>query len=295
MYRIHVAAEKAGVSPQLLRAWERRYAILAPNRTESGYRLYSDDDVAILRGAKVLVDEGRSISEVSQLPREQLRRAAVRQPSAKVELPTASWQEAALAAITAFDGPGLDRLILGATGMGTLSSPEICDRVLMPLLVALGERWEKGTLDVAAEHFGSAIVRRHLHALVEAESRRNAGGPAVVCACPEGDLHEGGLLGFAIHATALGWFIIYLGPNTPIAEVVATAESADAVGAALSLSAPRPQAERRELIDVLVRWKSKRAERRAWVGGRGATRHAKELQSAGLEFLNDASDLDPKP
>jgi len=294
MYRIHVAAERAGVSAQLLRAWERRYGLLAPSRTQSGYRLYSDDDVGILRGAKVLVDEGRSISEVARLPHDELRRAAVRQPTAKLELPTESWQQAALAAVAKFEGAALERLILGATGMGTLSSTDICDHVLTPLLVAIGDRWEHGSLDVAAEHFGSAIVRRHLHALLENEARRNPGAPAVVCACPEGDLHEGGLLAFAVHAAALGWGIVYLGVNTPVGDIIATAESTHATAIALSMSSSRLGAERRKLVERLSLWKRKRDGRNVWLGGRGAAVLAKDLAAAGLVFLSDTSLLDRK-
>jgi DNA-binding transcriptional MerR regulator/methylmalonyl-CoA mutase cobalamin-binding subunit len=292
MYRIHVAAEKAGVSAQLLRAWERRYGLLAPSRTDSGYRVYSDDDVSILRGAKVLIDEGGSIAEIARLPHEQLRRAAVRQPSARIGVPAGSWQETALAAVSRFDGATLERLILTATGMGT--STDSCDRVLMPLLVAIGERWEKGSLDVAAEHFGSAIIRRHLHELVETEARRNRGAPAIVCACPEGDLHEGGLLAFAVHATALGWTVVYLGPNTPTADIIATAERTEAGGVALSLTSPLPSTARRKLVQALVGWKGKSASRRVWIGGRGAAPHVKDLAGANLGFLPDASVLDQR-
>jgi methanogenic corrinoid protein MtbC1 len=164
----------------------------------------------------------------------------------------------------------------------------------MPLLIAIGDRWERGGLDVAAEHFGSAIVRRHLHAMVEAESRRNAGGRTLVCACAEGELHEGGLLAFAIHAAALGWCIVYLGANTPIADAIATADSANAVGLGLSLGSPKSQADKRafaQIVEALARWKSRRGERRVWAGGRVAGRYQRELSDAGVEFLVDASDL----
>lgn len=291
MYRIRVAAEKAGVSTQLLRAWERRYGLLEPTRTDSGYRVYSDDDVAILRGAKVLVDEGGSIAEVARLPHEQLRRAAQRQPVTPVDLPNGSWQEAALAAVSKFDGGTLERLLLNATGMGALPSAEVCDRVLMPLLVAIGDRWEKGSLDVAAEHFGSAIVRRHLYGLVEAEARRNPGAPAIVCACPEGDLHEGGLLAFAVHAAALGWAIVYLGPNTPTADIISTADRTGASGVGLSLTSPLKHAERRKLIDALVAWKRKSDSRKVWMGGRSAAPQVKDAAGTSLGFLSDASSL----
>jgi DNA-binding transcriptional MerR regulator/methylmalonyl-CoA mutase cobalamin-binding subunit len=294
MYRIHVAAEKAGVSTQLLRAWERRYGLLAPSRTDSGYRVYSDDDVSILRGAKVLIDEGRSIAEVARLPHEQLRRAAGRRPIVQVELPAGSWQETALAAVARFDGATVERSILAATGMGALPSTDICDRVLMPLLVAIGDRWEKGVLDVAAEHFGSAIIRRHLHGLVESEAHRNLGAPAVVCACPEKDLHEGGLLAFAVHAAALGWAIVYLGPNTPTTDIIATADRTGASGVAMSLTAPLPATERRKLVESLSAWKRKGDGRRVWIGGRAAAPHVKDLAGASLGFLPDASILDQR-
>lgn len=291
MYRIQVAAQRAGVSTQLVRAWERRYGLLAPDRTKSGYRLYSDDDVAILRGAKVLVDEGRSISEVARLSHDELRRAAVRQPTATLELPTESWQQAALAAVATFDGAALERLVLNATSMGALPSADICDRVLLPLLVAIGERWEQGSLDVAAEHFGSAIIRRHLQALLENEARRNAGAPVVVCACPEGDLHEGGLLAVALHAAASGWATVYLGPNTPTGDLIATADRTHAAAIALSMTAPRQAAERRKLMERLSAWKRRGDGRQVWVGGRSAVAHAQEIVAAELAFVPDAVSL----
>lgn len=291
MYRIQVAAEKAGVSTQLVRAWERRYGLLAPDRTESGYRLYSDDDVAILRGAKVLVDEGRSISEVARLSHDELRRAAARRPTSKLELPTESWQQAALAAVATFDAATLERLILNATGMGALPSADICDHILLPLLVAIGDRWEQGTLEVAAEHFGSAIVRRHLHGLLETEARRNSGGPVVVCACPEGDLHEGGLLAFAIHAATSGWAIVYLGPNTPTADIIAAADRTRATAIALSVTSPRPATERKRLMDRLSAWKRKGGKRSVWLGGRAAAAHVKEIVDSELAFLPEAGTL----
>ncbi len=287
MYRINVAARSAGVSTQLLRAWERRYGLTAPARTATGYRLYSEDDVAVLRGAKALVDSGQSISDVARRPREELRRAGAQARVLPVGGPgmAEGFVAAAVAAVRALDGTALENLILHATAMGTLSSVEICDRVLLPLLVAIGERWEKGELAVAAEHFGSAILRRHLHTLVQNETRRNGSAPGVVCACPEGDLHEGGLLAFALHAAALGWNVFYLGPNMPLDDVVSAAGERGAAAIALSLSAPLPAAKRRALVQVLARWRTESPARLVWLGGRGATAHAAYYRDAGCELV----------
>jgi MerR family transcriptional regulator, light-induced transcriptional regulator len=142
----------------------------------------------------------------------------------------------------AFDSEQVERLLLCASGMGALSSMETCETVLIPLLAEIGDRWEKRTLDVAAEHFGTAIIRRHLHALLQNEAHRNIGAPAMVCASPEGDWHEGGLLAFALRAAVLGWEVFYLGPHTPLGDVVATADRRDAKAIALSLTIPGARA-----------------------------------------------------
>jgi DNA-binding transcriptional MerR regulator/methylmalonyl-CoA mutase cobalamin-binding subunit len=298
VYRIHVAAASAGISTQLLRAWERRYGLLSPQRSDGGYRLYSDEDVALLRGTKLLVDEGRSISEVAKLPREQLRAAAARaaapRPVVAATTPGALI-DAAIHAIAAFDAEQLERLLLRAGGMGTLSSMETSETVLLPLLLEIGERWEKGELDVAAEHFGTAILRRHLHTMVQTEARRNVGAPAIVCASPEGELHEGGLLAFALRAAVLGWGIVYLGPHTPLREVVATADRTGAQWIALSLSIPGARAGRRALIGTLAKWRQGQPGRAVWLGGKGAVAHRQELERAGLQVLEHAGDFAQPP
>jgi methanogenic corrinoid protein MtbC1 len=194
-------------------------------------------------------------------------------------------------AIATFDSAQLESLILHATGMGALSSVEMCDRVLMPLLAEIGDRWEKGELDIAAEHFGSSIVRRHLHVLVQDESRRHAGAPAIVCACLEGDMHEGGLLGFALHAAVLGWAIVYLGANTPIEETISAAGRGTVAGIGLSVTREMKRQERRDLVERLAAWRNKRPGRVVWLGGSAARAHAQEFSAAGLEVLQDGRDL----
>jgi methanogenic corrinoid protein MtbC1 len=273
-----------------LRAWERRYGLTAPARTAAGYRLYSDDDVAVLRGAKALVDGGQSISDVARRPRDELRRAGAQAPVSALVGPGMAdgFVAAAVAAVRELDGTRLENLILHATAMGTLSSLDTCDRVLLPLLVAIGSQWEKRELSIAAEHFGTAIVRRHLHTLVQSETRGNADAPAIVCACPEGDQHEGGLLAFALHAAVSGWNVLYLGPNVPVADVVAAAAERRAGAIALSLSRPPPPRSRRRLLQALAAWRGESAERRVWLGGRGASQHAAYYRAAGFALIDRA-------
>ena len=285
MHRIQSAAKQAGVSTQLLRAWESRYGLVAPQRTDSRYRVYSDDDVAVLKGAKTLVDDGMRIAEIARLPRDELRRAALRSPGREAgerALAPLIFLEPALDAVAALDGETLERILFRATGMGTLPAREMCERVLLPLLREIGKRWEEKRLSIAAEHFGSAIVRARMQGLLTSEARRRPGAYKVVCACPEGESHEGGLMAFAVHAAGTGLDVIYLGANTPIQEILATAEATQARAVALSLTRRLGKAQRTNLVSRLSAWKAGGSERRVLLGGPEAEREQERFHQAGL-------------
>jgi MerR family transcriptional regulator, light-induced transcriptional regulator len=294
--RIRNVAASAGVSTQLLRVWERRYGLVHPVRTDSGYRVYSEDDVLVLRGAKSLVDQGVSIAEVARLPRERLREAGTATtptPSPLLEGSQGTtgdlFPESAIRAINRLDGESLERVLYVAMGMGALSSREICEQVLIPLLQTIGDRWEHGELSVAAEHFGSSIVRNKLVALLSSASRAQAGAPVVVCACPTGEQHEGALLSFAVHAAALGFAVVYLGADTPIDQIILAADLRSARAIAISVSRDTSQHLRTETASALGNWRRSGSGRGVLVGGRSAQVHRADWEAVGLTVVEDAA------
>jgi DNA-binding transcriptional MerR regulator len=292
VHRIQSVARQAGISPQLLRAWERRYGLVEPQRTDSRYRVYSDDDVAILKGAKVLVDGGLRIAEVARMPRDELRRAASRSSRnthADEAVSSPGFLEAAVGAVAALDGEALERILFRAAGMGMLPARETCEHVLLPLLREIGQRWEDKRMSIAAEHFGSTIVRARLQALLASEARHRANAPKVVCACPEGEMHEGGLLAFAVHAAGSGLNVIYLGANTPVDEVLATAEASGARAIALSLTRPLRKPQLSKLVARLSAWKAGGDERRVLLGGSAVEREQERYRQAGLFVSEQAT------
>ena len=292
MHRIQSAAKQAGLSTQLLRVWERRYSLVAPKRTASRYRVYSDDDVAILKGAKFLVDEGLRIAEIARLPRDQLRQASTRASGSEVSagpLATASFLDLAIDAIAALDGDRFEKILFRASGMGALTAREICERVLLPLLREIGDRWEKKRLSVAAEHFGSTIVRTRLRNLLASEARHRPHALKVICACPEGESHEGGILAFAVHAAGAGLNVIYLGANTPTDEILATAEATQARAIALSITRPLGRSLRSALLSRLSAWKAASMDRRVLLGGAGAESAREWFRKAGLLVSEQAT------
>lgn len=223
MYSIKQAAIRSGVSVPLIRAWERRYGVVSPKRTPSGYRLYDDEAIATLRRVRELTESGWTASEASRAvlegevpvgptvvaaPLPLTEGAAHARSAALVERYLAAAADMDIAAT----GAALDEIF--AQG----SFEAIVDDLLMPSLTALGEAWSDGRIDVAAEHAASAAVHRRLSALYEAAA--SLGDPLVVVGLPPGSRHELGALAFAVALRRLGVGVLYLGPDVPVASWV---------------------------------------------------------------------------
>jgi MerR family transcriptional regulator, light-induced transcriptional regulator len=212
--RIGELARSAGVSPDVLRAWERRYGLLRPARSEGGYRLYSAEDDARVRAMVRHVEAGVPASEAARLV---LEGAAPDEPSGP---PLPGFSGELRAALDRFDDTGaqaaLDRSI------GALSFDAVAREVILPYLRELGDRWERGEASVAQEHFASNVIRGRLLALARGWDR--GGGPRAVLACAPGEQHDLGLIVFGLALRHQGWSVTYLGADTPVETLAAAAE-----------------------------------------------------------------------
>jgi DNA-binding transcriptional MerR regulator/methylmalonyl-CoA mutase cobalamin-binding subunit len=290
VFRIRQAASRAGISPATVRMWEKRYGLLRPDRTAGGYRLYSAEDVEVLRGAAALVATGQSIGEVAHRPLHDLRDAAksvqtdasapMRERRA-VEQSYDSVIEAALAAAKELDREGFEAALLPVLALAALDPVDACDRVLLPLLRKIGVEWQAGRLDIAAEHFASSIIRAKLLHYLDFLPRP-ASGPLVVCACPGDERHELGLLAFAVHAASSGWRVLLLGAGTPFAEAVSAASRRHADLLAVALTMDLSAEEHRRMAGVLAKARAARPLR-VLAGGPAADRDAEFLAGIGVE------------
>jgi MerR family transcriptional regulator, light-induced transcriptional regulator len=206
--RIGELSKRAGVSPELLRAWERRYGLLRPARSAGGLRLYSPADVERVALMQQHLAEGMAAAEAAALA----VRDAVDEEAARTALRPAAIRDELATALDAFDEPRaqaiLDRLLALATVETLLAE------VVVPYLQELGERWKRGDASVAQEHFASSVLRGRLLGLA-----RGWGlglGPVAVLACLPGEQHDLGLIAFGLALRSHGWRIVYLGPDSPI-------------------------------------------------------------------------------
>jgi len=212
--RIGELSRRVGVPVESLRAWERRYGLLAPSRTPGGFRLYGEDDVARVLAMRAHLNAGVSAAEAARLA------LAEDVAVAAAPAPVADASEL-VAALDRFDETGaqraFDRLL------AALTLDVVLRDVLVPYLHDLGERWEYGQATVAQEHFASNLLRGRLMALARVWDR--GGGPRALLACAEGELHDLPLLAFGLVLREHGWRISYLGADTPVASVVEAART----------------------------------------------------------------------
>jgi DNA-binding transcriptional MerR regulator len=262
LLRIGELSRRSGVSPELLRAWERRYQLLRPARSQGGLRLYSLEDLERVRLMQQHLARGLAAAEAAALASEQPAASGAETlfASAKAELARA---------LAAFDEPRghavLDSLL------ATTTIDTVLATVVMPYLHELGERWERGDASIAQEHFASAVLRGRLLGLARGWGRGL--GPLIVLACAPGEQHDLGLIAFGLALRGRGWRVVYLGADTPLTSVADAAHASDAVFVVVSAVTPKRFREHRDELRALAR------EQRLCLGGAGAVEASLDLDA----------------
>jgi DNA-binding transcriptional MerR regulator/methylmalonyl-CoA mutase cobalamin-binding subunit len=280
-YSLGAVVRLTGLSDHVLRAWERRYEAVRPQRTEGGTRRYRESDVERLRLLAAAVENGHPIGDIAQLPDAELRRR-VEEADAGPRPPL----RAIVDALERLDAEAVERLL--GMQLAALGGRRFLSSVVEPLLERVGELWEKGDLSVASEHLASTAVRNLLGgALRRVGAALQA--PPILFTTLSGDRHELGALACAVVAAELGANAIYLGPDLPPGEIVTAARSTRAAVVAVGVSryAPVRQREKavRELHAALPRGIA------LWVGGAGSG----DLRlPQGAEHVEDVDALERK-
>jgi MerR family transcriptional regulator, light-induced transcriptional regulator len=224
-YSIKVVSNQTGIRTVTLRAWERRHEVLNPHRTENRYRLYSERDVAILRWIKSRVDNGIPISNAANELHSMMREGAWPEavpPLSGIQTVTNSpppdqYSRQLYQALIRHDESLANDLLREAHGIFDLGS--ICNDIITPALVQIGEAWYRGEIRITTEHFASAYIRGRLLSLLQAyPSRKNA--PYILCGCAPTEQHEIGALMLSVMLRSKSFRVEFLGPDVPIDDLV---------------------------------------------------------------------------
>jgi len=238
-FTIKAVAARTGLSTHTIRAWERRYGVLSPQRTETNRRLFTLEDVERLSLLKKATDMGHAIGAVAGLTNRELQFLCAPAQTVLHE----STLELCLQAVERLDATELRRLLTAQANEFGLR--RVVDETVVPLLRQAGSKWHEGTWSIAHEHLASAVVRAFIDE-VRLRMQPDPRARRIVACTLAGQMHEFGALLAALEAVLSGWNATFLGaslPPTDVAEAV-NRLGADALAVSLSLPIDAESAER---------------------------------------------------
>lgn len=278
LFPISAVSESTGVNSITLRAWERRYGLIKPARTETGHRLYSKEDIETIHQILQLLDEGVAISRVKQALQMAEKKTTNEFTTSKG--PWEHYQETMLRGVAQFDEAVLENTYNEV--MSLYPVDVVTRQLLLPLLAQLGQRWQNEATGIAEEHFFSVFMRNKLGARFHHRNIQNT-GPRLVAACLPGEHHEFGLLLFSLAAHSRGYRIVLLGADLPIAQIPAVVERTQSQGVVLSGSIEYDA----DVLSHELKLLNKHCHVPVYVGGSCARQYHDRISAAGAIPLCD--------
>ena len=288
-HRIHRVAKLTGLSKDVIRVWERRYGVVQPLRGVNRYRLYTDEDVALLRYLKAELEKGQSIGELVAEGHDALLNRAKANGMTIGERPTP--YDGLIGELTATLDP-LDRAAFERrlnAAVAVIPFEDALHRILLPLQERVGHLWHDGQLGVATEHY----VTKHIQQKVFAAMNQlpiHEYGPQVVVACPPEEQHDIAAQAAAYLCNARGCRVSYLGANVPVADLAAFCRLVNPKLILLSLTTVPSATKGADFVKELRAQLPNHAV--IIVGGAAAQAHAMLFEQAHIAVVDSVFELE---
>jgi DNA-binding transcriptional MerR regulator len=287
MYSIKAVSQATGLTVETLRAWERRYGIVAPKRDSTGRRVYDPEDVLRLRLLREATERGHPIRRLAKLGEAELAGLVQEGTVARLATGPTGFAGRILDAARDYRAAECEQVLTLAIAL--LSPQQLFIEVLQPLLREVGERWHRGELAISQERMVSSTVRRHLGLVLETYDRSSRRQDIVFATLP-GERHELGLLMAAIICASRGFKAHYLGPDLPAPEIARFAREIGASIVALSVMLQEQLSDLPAQLQALVAELGPGAA--VWVGGSAAQLLDKAALPDGCVCVRDQLELD---
>lgn len=214
-YTVAEVEERSGVTASSLRQWERRYGFPKPQRSPSGYRYYSEQDLAMIRRMSALIAQGIAPSRAAAIMQEEPLGTSGARAVGDIARDLGE-------ALQGLDLERADRVL--SEGFSLHPVEAVMLDVIGPAMVHIGDLWHEGAISVTTEHLASNHIQGRLRSLLGMmphAPRRHL----LLVACAPGEFHELGALILTITLRRAGVDVLYLGADTPIADLVAMSRS----------------------------------------------------------------------
>ncbi len=287
-YTIKVVTERSGVPSVTLRAWERRYGLLEPERLENNYRLYSDRDIQVVRWITHRLDEGLSISnavrEYKDLRNqgiwpEALPTVLAPDPSEPPKYPPERYAELLYDALTSHNEGRARKIVDSIQSMFDLNT--IFFQIFQPCLYQIGDAWYRGEIRIATEHFASAFIRGILMKLLQAFPVYSD-APSLLIGCAPEEFHEIAPLMLSVLLRREGYQVEFLGPDLPVDDLVLYAED---TGSDMVILSAGFEETAKPLYQMQAKLDELSGQPKLGFGGRYFNEHPEALQDMSGVFL----------
>ena len=297
-YPIKVVSQMTGLSVHVIRAWEKRYNVVEPDRSDTNRRLYSEEEIEKLKLLNDAVHSGHNIGSIASLSLNELKKLLTKEdynstgkkdevvPFPDSDKSLAEIMSECMEAIKSYDAKKLESVLLNASAK--LTQPILLEELVVPLVYKVGELWHSGEIRVANEHLASSIVRSFLFNLLESYSISDS-APAMISATPRGQEHELGALIAGVVAASSGWKVIYLGASLPAEEISAVVSHLNARVVALSIIYPNDDPHLKRELTKLHQLLP--AGVSMIVGGRAANGYLDVLDKIGAVMVKNTKQL----
>jgi len=296
-YSMKVASRRTGLTPHAIRAWERRYGVINPQRDSNNRRYYTEQDIVRLTLLREATDAGFPIGQIADYSNEELNeivgkmnvidlpvnksKKAMKGRDISVVPDEEGYIESFLSALEQMDSKSMEAVLI--TGETEIGRNALLDRVIVPLMENIGELWRKGEIRISHEHLASHLIRTFLGSLLSSQ-RSFAGAPYVVVTTPSEQLHEIGALASAVAAASEGWNVTYLGPNLPAEEIAGAVKYNNSKAVILSLIYPENDPVATEELRKLRRYLPSTP---IIAGGRARESYLPVLEEIGAIIVDD--------
>ena len=297
LYPIRYVSQRTGLTPHVIRAWEKRYQAVVPHRTAKNRRLYCEDDILRLKLLKTTTDAGHAISQVAQLDSPNLKILAqqdivdnprIRRKNDGPLKPAAAGDlfEQCLSAVLNLDSAGLEQSYDRAAI--DLTRPVLLRDLIVPLFKEIGKLWHGGSLKIVNEHMATTVTRNFLLSMLRS-TRIMEPAPKIVIATTVGQWHDVGALTVALTAAENGWQPLYYGPNLPAEEIAAGVRHSGARVVAISITHLLNQDPLIEELRKLRRYIGN--EVTIFVGGRAVPDYVQILKDVNANYICNIEEL----
>lgn len=293
-YSVKQASELTGLTLNQVRLWERRYKLVSPERADNGYRLYSRENLDVLRYARQETEKGVSIHVIAEQVKTQKQNILRQLRHEKIITPRKVFAsdprrlpnyDLMVHSVAYGDPMKFERLLIQAQAGKSFS--EAVRLVDLPILARIGELTMRNEIDIVASHLASAVIRRRILAHVQNLGVKCGVSP-VLLACVPDDYHELGLLCCLLELTQQSHSTLYLGPNVPLSELSKYADRLSPSAVLLSVVAPLEDAKAESIADQLQELSTKVA---VGLGGFEADKRRTLFESRGLKCFKGVEDV----